>query len=475
MKSVGYTYTLPDSPSFCGKGLFGFAFGALKQKDFEVLYVESEKGHDAFIFSKKIARTYYVLAGAGYFTIDNRRYDVSSGMLVEVPPRLEYCYSGKMTLLAFCRPHWSVGGDTLTKWNPDVVGRDSECVDGRPWSARLVRLRVLGKSPTNAFLRLNQRLWNHLPASFAALAPVHRYGSFLHTLARIQSVRAQSFSTFFLRNRPALELIRRLVEATDNGATFRVAVLGCSTGAEAYSLAWAIKSARPDLRLILHAVDISKEAVEFAKRGVYSLKAKVTGTAIYDRMGAGRWLLGRPGSPLTGEEIFERMTPAEMEEFFNRNGDAFAVKSLIKEGIKWHVGDVREPAIVDALGLQDLIVANNFLGDMDDVEAENCLRNIARLVEPGGYLFASGIDLDVRARVAGELGWKPVGDLLEEVHDGDPSLNRKWPCRYGGLEPLNRRRPDWRVRYATAFRLVRTLSPPEAPYEEDLCEARCKS
>src|SRR5262249_33246622 len=159
-------------------------------------------------------------------------------------------------------------------------------------------------------------------------------------------------NTFFLRNRPQLELIRRLLDRKRKSEPLRVAVLGCSTGAEAYSVAWTIKSTQPDLRLILHAVDISKEAVEFAKCGVYSLKAKLTGTAIHDCMGDGRWLLGRPGSPLTGAETFERMTPVEMEKFFDTDGDALAVKSWIKQGISWHVGDVREPGIRDTLGLQ---------------------------------------------------------------------------------------------------------------------------
>jgi len=43
------------------------------------------------------------------------------------------------------------------------------------------------------------------------------------------------------------------------------------------------------------------------------------------------------------------------------------------------------------------------------------MRNIARLVKPGGYL----VDLEVRTRVARSLGWKPVGDLLRETHEGD--------------------------------------------------------
>jgi hypothetical protein len=86
--------------------------------------------------------------------------------------------------------------------------------------------------------------------------------------------------------------------------------------------------------------------------------------------------------------------------------------------------------------------------------AERCLRNIARYVRPGGYLFLSGIDLDIRTKVAQELGWLPLQDLLEEIHDGDPRMKGFWPCHYGGLEPLNKRRADWRLRYASAFQLL---------------------
>ena len=49
-----------------------------------------------------------------------------------------------------------------------------------------------------------------------------------------------------------------------------------------------------------------------------------------------------------------------------------------------------------------------------------CLRNLAQLVSPGGYLFVTGVDLDVRTQVALELGWEPIPELRAEIHDGDP-------------------------------------------------------
>jgi mannose-6-phosphate isomerase-like protein (cupin superfamily) len=133
-----FTYSLPASVSFRGKGMFGYTFGPLKQKKLEIYYIEAEKGHDSFIVSKKTTRAYYILSGSGYFTIDSERYPVEAGVLVEIPPRLEYSYSGKMTLLCISVPRWSKGNDAFTKWNPDVVACDSCGIAADlPWRARL--------------------------------------------------------------------------------------------------------------------------------------------------------------------------------------------------------------------------------------------------------------------------------------------------------------------------------------------------
>jgi SAM-dependent methyltransferase len=428
-----YTHSLPNLPSFEGKGLFGYTFGPLQQKDIEIYYIDVDGGHDTFMVSKRITRTYYVLCGNGYFTIGGRRYDTGPGMLVEIPPNVEYCYSGKMRLIGISKPRWFTGNDTHTKWNPDVIQGDLPLVqEDSSFLTRLLRMTFFGNSPTNAFLRLNRRLWKELPASSNTFSAVRSYGDLVHRLARIQNVRGQAPSTFFLRNRSQLELIQRL--ATRYGrktGPLRVAVLGCSTGAEAYSIAWAIRSAQPELKLNLQAVDISRWAVGVAKRGAYSTAKDFFNT-----------------------DILEQMTEPEINEFFDRDGDVITVKSWIKEGIEWKVGDATDPQMTDALGPQDIVVANNFLCHMYPSMAEKCLRNISHLVYPGGYLFASGVDLDVRAKVATELDWKPVEELLEQIHDGDPRMKTFWPWHYGGLEPLNKKKQDWKSRYAAAFQLV---------------------
>ncbi|HUA38719.1 MAG TPA: CheR family methyltransferase [Candidatus Sulfopaludibacter sp.] len=283
-------------------------------------------------------------------------------------------------------------------------------------------------------MRLNKRIWQRLPDRLRDLRVIRSYGAWLHTLVCLHANRQQYFGTFFFRNRPALELMRRLVAKRDHGATVNLTVLACSVGAEVYSILWTIRSARPDLIVRLHAVDVSKEILDFAANGIYSPRT----------------------SKMVGASIFDRMTEQEKRAMFDWEGDQARVKSWLREGITWRCGDATDPEWASLLGPQDIVVGSNFLCHMAPREAETCLRNIARLVGPAGYLFITGVDLDVRTRVALDLGWKPLPELLAEIHDGDPSVRADWPWQWWGLEPLERRRSDWQIRYAAVFQVHQT-------------------
>jgi SAM-dependent methyltransferase len=300
-----------------------------------------------------------------------------------------------------------------------------------PILTKAVRLQVLGKSPAGFYLRLNKWIWERLPSRVRDLHPIRSYGAWLHTLVCLRANREMYLGTFFLRNRPALELMRRLARQRARGSTLRVAVLGCSIGAEVYSILWIIRSVRPELKVLLNAVDISKEILSFAENGIYTPDT----------------------SQLVSASIFERLTEAEMVEMFDWEGDQARVKSWLREGIRWQIWDAADPELINVLGPQDMVVASNFLCHMVRADAEKCLGNVAQLVSPGGYLFVSGVDLDVRTKVALELGWEPVRELMVEIHDGDRSVRADWPWEWWGLEPLNRRRQDWQTRYAAAFRI----------------------
>jgi hypothetical protein len=75
-------------------------------------------------------------------------------------------------------------------------------------------------------------------------------------------------------------------------------------------------------------------------------------------------------------------------------------------------------------------------------------------------LFASGVDLDVKTRVAMDMKWKPVSELAEEIHEGDPSIRDTWPLTYWSKEPFQSNRDDAAIRYASAFQ--RTGIPNQA-------------
>ena len=297
----------------------------------------------------------------------------------------------------------------------------------------VARARVFGGTPMGRYLRINEAVWNRLPTRIRTLRPVESYGRLLHTLVLAHGRREMFHGTFFFRNRPELELIRRLtLRRSANGERVKVAVVGCSNGAEVYSIAWTIRSAHPSLDLLVNAIDVSPEVIQSARDGVYPLGV--------DR--------------LVREAVLTRVTPEEMDRMFEVEGGAARIKSWLKEGIAWHVADAADPRLAESLGLQDLVIANRLLCHMEPVVADRLLRAIGRLVAPGGYLFVSGIDLDVRTAVAESLRWNPVLDSMRELHEGDNSLRLGWPTKYWGLEPFDARRPDWQSRYASVFQVA---------------------
>jgi SAM-dependent methyltransferase len=292
-----------------------------------------------------------------------------------------------------------------------------------------VRLRRVA---ARCFWAANRRIWRALPGPIKASRPGQAYGRGLHALVCRRANRDMYTGTMFLRNRPTLELMRRLTAEKPEGSTVRLAVLACSIGVELYSILWTLRRARPDLTFTAVGVDTSEEVLRVAEEGVY----------------------GPQSSKFVNAAVFERLTDLEEREMFDWEGDQARVKPWLCEGITWRVGNASDPELVADLGPQDIVVANNFLCHMDAQNAERCLRSFAPLVAPGGHLFLTGVDLDLRTRVAVELGWKPLEELMAEIHDGDPSVRGDWwPWEWWSLEPLDRRRRDWQIRYAAVFQI----------------------
>lgn len=272
-------------------------------------------------------------------------------------------------------------------------------------------------------------------------------------MIRLQAERNQYVTTFFLRNRAESEVMVRLLQKKVSDSTLNLTVVACSKGAEVYSLARAIRLARPDLRLNIHAVDISPEIVAFAAKGVYSFTHPDSRQAYIRDDDSPNGEVARNTSRDQNAWMFEYMSSSEIDEMFDVQADQASIKPWLRQGITWLCGDAGDPSLAARIGPQDVVVANRFLCHMRPAAARVCLRNIGSLITPGGYLFVSGVDLDVRTQVARELGWLPVQDLLREVHEGDPSILAGWPCEYWGVEPFDERRSDCQIRYASIFQI----------------------
>ena len=118
-----------------------------------------------------------------------------------------------------------------------------------------------------AYVGCTKWAWNHLPATLRRHRFGLAYGRHVNFLVRRDARRSQSFATLFLRNRAELTLMLRLLEQRAEGSSLSITVLACSKGAEVYSILWAIRSARPDLKVVVQAVDISPAILAFAEQG----------------------------------------------------------------------------------------------------------------------------------------------------------------------------------------------------------------
>lgn len=291
----------------------------------------------------------------------------------------------------------------------------------RHW--KILTLKSVTVSP---LMRANEYLWDKASPSMKSSTLGVAYGNFMNRLIKRSVKRNQNISTTFLRNRQELKLLKRLVGEYPPHSPIKILVLGCSEGAEPYCISQAIQSIRSDLKLEVLGMDISRDALRSARSGFYEKK---------------------------NSAMFARLNPDEFDRFFDDVGGFYFVKSGISGPVSFEWCDVLKESMEEYLRAADIVVANRFICHMDSATAKQCLIKVLNLVKPGGYLFVSGIDEDVREEVAGRYQLTPVLDALEEVYYGDPSLVEGWPFHYWGIEPINHKRQNWPLRYAPVFKV----------------------
>jgi 2-polyprenyl-3-methyl-5-hydroxy-6-metoxy-1,4-benzoquinol methylase len=271
--------------------------------------------------------------------------------------------------------------------------------------------------------RVVERFWNALSPRVRSWKYTQDLGRSIHRRARRVQPRGGGCFTRFFRNLPQLELVRDLLFEKPAETPLRIVSIGCSTGAELYSLLWLIRTARPAQGIQALGIDSSEECIQAASRGVY---------------------------PCRVVEVAE-VSATSHEGLFTWEKKTLVVQDWLKAAVTWTVGDACSSDLVARFGQHDLVLANNFLSHMPSEGAEACLRNLAQLVAPQGYLVVSGVDLDLRSEVLEGLGFVPVTARCEEIHTAE-DRHAAWPLCPWGLEPMDRTRPDWAAHYATIFR-----------------------
>ena len=202
-----------------------------------------------------------------------------------------------------------------------------------------------------------------------------------------------------------------------------VACLGCSNGAEAYSIASVLKSSSYRGQFSVAAFDIDKELVARAATGRYF-------------------------SP----EIFKNpfITETFLQSTFERVDDRYLVRPEVKQHVRFAVQDILSDDM-QQLGRFDIVYAQNILVNMPPALARRAFLNICQLLDERAALFVDGVDLGLKVRWTRRCGLRPVTTNMEEIYREAKEFLGEWPYWYSGLEPLAATLRDAAWRYATIF------------------------
>ena len=102
----------------------------------------------------------------------------------------------------------------------------------------------------------------------------------------------------------------------------------------------------------------------------------------------------------------------------------------------------------------DLLTCQNVLTHLGPSPANALLDRLLRCAKPRAVFVCSGLDLDLKARVAA-AGFRPWLGRLDEIHDAFATHRMHYRINRGQyyfeLEDIDRTRPDWEARYSTLF------------------------
>jgi chemotaxis protein methyltransferase CheR len=174
------------------------------------------------------------------------------------------------------------------------------------------------------------------------------------------------------------DLARRFKAGKSPMRPIRICSAGTSTGQEAYSLAILVHefldSARREPKnydFNITAVDISAEAIDAAKTGLYSV-----------------------------HEVERGLSESRLQRFFQRHGEGWQVIEPVRRLVQFRTFNLLRPAA--ELGALDLILCRNVLIYFDEPTRAQVCRGLRGALRDGGWLAVGsaeslhgiGVDLD---------------------------------------------------------------------------------
>jgi len=263
------------------------------------------------------------------------------------------------------------------------------------------------------------------------LVQSQNWKSFRNWLIRKRQRRDQSHYTHFLRlptqfealAGPVMDYLGVAKADATSPDSLRIAVVGCSIGAEVYTIASTIKKNFPQLDWQIEASDIEAAVLEKARAGRYSKDEVYSHDLIHEEF---------------------------IQETFEAENGNYTIRESIAKAVTFKVADIFSLDLARTIPPADVVFAQNFLFHMHPAQAHEAFDCIARLLKPKSALFIDGIDLPVKVRAAKRNGLVPLDYKIKEIHNENLRLGG-WPWNYWGLEPISQKRHDWRWRYATIF------------------------
>ncbi|QRM44623.1 CheR family methyltransferase [Rhizobium sp. BG4] len=283
--------------------------------------------------------------------------------------------------------------------------------------------------------RCGRLTWKLLPEPAQNTKLLRRVGRWIYRHFTSKTMRFQSHYTQFMRNPSLVGTVAHLAVERAASRPLRMTSIGCSTGAELYSVIAMVRSAAPDARIQAFGIDLASDVVDAARNGVYWPGKSSATNSVFES--------GRP-------EVLVHEAPGLLNILYPQADGSLHVRAHLKKDVEWLVSDASDRNLVKRIGRQDVVLANNVLGPMDDGLAARCLQNLMTLVRPGGYLVIDGVEQNLKYRLLASSGFTPILSNAREIWNGDPS-KKGWPWVRWGHEPFSTDE-GWHILKVTIFR-----------------------